>query len=564
MRLLVTLARQYPARTSLTLFALILSGTVEGIGLSALFPMLNQIQQTGAQPEAPEWLENLLGIFNLEPTIKVLAITLIVGMWLKSILLMTANSQVGFTVARVATDLRLRLLRALMEARWSYYHRQSTGGLANAVATEAMRASEAFLQGARMASFMVQVVVAASVAFVVSWQVTLGALGGGLIVLVTLSWLVRVTRRAGSNQTDLQRSLLATLTDVLHSVKPLKAMAREFFGDSVLQNETKNLNKALQKQVLSKQALLSAQEPLMVTLGVIGLYFYVTHAENQMPIASLMTLILLLVRVLIHLNKVQRQYQEMAGSESAFFAIENAIAEAQAAREVHTGTTTPQLKEAIQIQDVSVAYEENKVLRKADLTIPVGQMTTLIGPSGSGKTTIVDLVAGMVTPSEGQVLLDQLPLSETDVKAWRRCIGYVPQETLLLHDTLIHNITLGDPEISTDDVIRALKDADAWSFVQQLPDGLETMVGERGGLLSGGQRQRIMIARALVLRPALLILDEATSALDVESEAGIAKTLHRLCGELTILAVSHRPALIECAHRVYRLDSGVVSIETQQ
>lgn len=558
MRLLFTLARQYPGRTGVMLLALVLSGSMEGIGLTALFPMINLMQQPDGNPQIPAWLEQGMAYFGLPPTIKVLLILLVVGMWLKAILLMTANSQVGYTVARVATDLRLRLLRALMEARWSYYHRQSTGALANAVATEAMRASEAYLQGARMISMMVQAIVAGVVAVNVSWQVSLSALGGGILVLATLNWLVRMTRRAGARQTELQRSLLASLTDLLHSVKPLKAMAREFLGDHVLQNETRSLNRALQKQVLSKEALRSAQEPMMVTLGMIGLYFYVTYAENQMPLASLMILILLLVRVLIQLNKVQRQYQEMVGSESAFFAIEESIAQAQAAREIHTGTKQPKLAREIRFEDVTVNYDNNTVLRSASLNIPVGKMTTLIGPSGSGKTTIVDLAAGMVRPDGGQVWLDNVALKDIDIQLWRRCIGYVPQETLLLHDTLLHNVTLGDPDISSEAVIKALRDAEAWDFVQQLPDGINTIVGERGGLLSGGQRQRIMIARALVLRPALLILDEATSALDVDSEAEIARTLRRLRGEITILAVSHRPALIDAADRVYRLNQGMV------
>ncbi|GAB4181080.1 MAG: ABC transporter ATP-binding protein [Wenzhouxiangellaceae bacterium] len=558
MRLLIILARQYPGRTAVTLFALLLSGSVEGIGLSALFPMLNLMQQPGENPQVPEWLAANLAYFGLQPTIGVLLSLLVIGMWLKALLIMLANSQVGYTVARVATDLRLRLLQALMRARWSYYHRQSTGALANSVATEAMRASEAYLQGARMISMLVQAIVAAVVAVNVSWQVTLTALGGGILVLGTLNWLVRITRRAGKRQTDLQRSLLATLTDLLHSVKPLKAMAREYLGDRVLQSETQNLNRALQKQVLSKEALRAAQEPMLTTLGAAGLLVYITQIEEQMPLASLMMLILLLVRVLIQLNKVQRQYQEMVASESAFFAIQDAIHQAEAAEEVRLGDQQPELVEAIRLDDVSLNYDDKRVLKNASLKIPAGAMTTLIGPSGSGKTTIVDLVAGLVRPQSGEVWIGHTAMADVDIKNWRRQIGYVPQETLLLHDTLLHNVTLGDPDISQQQVEQALREADAWDFVASLPEGLHTLVGERGGLLSGGQRQRIIIARALVQRPALLILDEATSALDPDSEAGIARTLGHLRGELTILAVSHRPALIEAADYVYRLDRGRV------
>jgi ATP-binding cassette subfamily C protein len=142
------------------------------------------------------------------------------------------------------------------------------------------------------------------------------------------------------------------------------------------------------------------------------------------------------------------------------------------------------------------------------------------------------------------------------MRAGRRMLGEVPQETLLLHASIAHNVTLGDPELSEQDATQALKDAGAWDFIAQLPDGIHSTVGERGTKLSGGQRQRIMIARALVHKPALLILDEATSALDPENEAAIGRTMEALRGKLTILAISHQTALVEAADCLYRMEHG--------
>ena len=152
--------------------------------------------------------------------------------------------------------------------------------------------------------------------------------------------------------------------------------------------------------------------------------------------------------------------------------------------------------------------------------------------------------------------VDGRPLTEIDLKAWRRLIGYVPQETTLLHDSIVHNVTLGDTALNTADAERALRAAGAWDFVQALPDGLDTVVGERGGKLSGGQRQRIVIARALVNQPRLLILDEATSALDSESEQAVRQSMQALKGQLTILAISHNRAMVSAADRVYQLEQG--------
>jgi len=139
-------------------------------------------------------------------------------------------------------------------------------------------------------------------------------------------------------------------------------------------------------------------------------------------------------------------------------------------------------------------------------------------------------------------------------------IGYVPQETVLLHDSVRNNVTLGDPELTEADAVAALTAAGIWDLVRDLPEGLDTVVGERGGKLSGGQRQRVAIARALVHRPRLLILDEATSALDPETEAAICRTLENLRGELTIVAISHQSPLVDVADRVYRIGEGTASL----
>ena len=143
-----------------------------------------------------------------------------------------------------------------------------------------------------------------------------------------------------------------------------------------------------------------------------------------------------------------------------------------------------------------------------------------------------------------------------DIKFWRNHIGYVPQETILLHDTILHNITLGDPQLSDQDAERALRAAGAWDFVSNMAEGMETVVGERGGKLSGGQRQRIVIARALVNQPRLLILDEATSALDPDSEAAVRQTMETLKGQLTILAISHNRAMVQAADHIYQMEGG--------
>jgi ATP-binding cassette subfamily C protein len=273
------------------------------------------------------------------------------------------------------------------------------------------------------------------------------------------------------------------------------------------------------------------------------------------------TLAFLMARLMSQLGKVQRQYQNMMVAESAFWSLQDKIEDARKHRETAPGGKTPTLDKGIRLEGVSFEYEKDlAVLQETSLSFPAGTFTTIVGASGTGKTTVVDLVIGLLQPQDGTVWIDDQPLTEIDLRRWRKMIGYVPQDTVLLHDSVRVNVTLGDPALDGDDVESALRAAGAWDFVSAMPQGMDSTVGERGGKLSGGQRQRIAVARALVQRPRLLILDEATSALDPESEMAIGRTLQQLGGKLTIVAISHQPALMKTADRTYRLQDGFADL----
>jgi ATP-binding cassette subfamily C protein len=563
MKLFVAFSRAYPAQSALVLGALVLASLFEGLGLTTLLPLLSARAGDaagGAQSGVGGVVTKMLGSVGLTPTVGVLLLIVVIGMMLKSMLVLVANRQVGYTVAHVATDLRLGFIRSLLSARWEYYLRQPVGALANSLATEATRGAESYLYGATVIALAIQAVVYSIVALLVSWPATLVALAAGAVFVFLLNRLVHRSRRAGAKQTRLLRSLLARLADNLQSVKPLKAMARENLANALLEGDTTQLNRALQKEIFSKEALRALQEPMLAILIAAGLY--VALVRFGMSLASVMLLAFLLVRVLLYLGRMQREYQKMVTSESAYWSLRSAIDAAGRESERPPEGAKPALREAIRFENVGFQYRDAWVLRNVALAIPAWGITAIVGPSGAGKTTLVDLIAALLRPQEGEIWIDDLPLQRVDWRAWRRMIGYVPQDTVLLHDTVRNNVTLGDPALTEADAKAALSAAGIWDLVSDLPEGLDTVVGERGGKLSGGQRQRIAIARALAHKPQLLILDEATSALDPETEAAICRTLEALRGELTIIAISHQSPLVDVADRVYRVGDGTAALAT--
>lgn len=559
MRSLLFFVRAYPSRALLMLLCQFLAGVLGGVGVFTLLPVLGLATHDTSQPgglmPGNAFERALLETFRsvgVEPTIGPLLVFMALVTLLAGALGLLANTQVGYTVAHVAMDLRLRLLRALMRTRWGYFTKQPVGALANTFAAEASRGSQTFLHGTSALSAGIESLVALGLAVAVSWQMTLGTVCLGVVFVMSRGSLVRMTRRSGRKQIRLTREITGRLADVLQGVKPVKAMAREGWIAPLLERETSRINRATQRQVVSKQALKALEQPIITLFLCLGLW--VALARWQMALDEVIVLALLFARTLDAVATVQRKYQEMVGDEGAFTSLLATIEMAEGACEHSEGTSTPTLERELALRHVDLVYEGRPVLRDASLLIPAGELTALVGPSGSGKTSVSDLVIGLIQPSGGAVFIDGVPLTRVDVRAWRAMIGYVPQEMFLLHDTVAVNITLGDPALGPAEVEWALRKASAWEFVAQLPKGIHTVVGERGSLLSGGQRQRIAIARALVHRPSLLILDEVTASLDPGTEAEIWQVAAKLRGETTVLAISHQPLLAEVADCVYRIE----------
>ncbi|MGE0151115.1 MAG: ABC transporter ATP-binding protein [Reyranellaceae bacterium] len=547
-------------RTLAVVFCLAVAGVVEGIGIASLVPILALTEGagTGEVSSLGRMVISGLDYVGLPATPQVLVGLLIFGMVGKAALMILAMREVARAVAEVGTSMRLRLLQALLDARWGFFTREPLGRFANALGNEAYRAGDAFAAVAQFAAHAIHAVIYIGLAALISWQLAALAIVAGLIMVLSLQRLITITKHNARLQTRRMKDMVTRLADVLIGLKPVKAMSRHAQFARLVTNDIRAIERAMRRHMTAKGANRALQDPIIAFL-VVGGYFALT--TNTIPLAELLAMGVVLIKSINVIGKAQQDLQAIRGTEASFWFVENAIEDAQRARESEHPGVAPSFERGVVMRNVSLSFAKNDVLVAANCVIEAGKVTSITGRSGAGKTTLVDIILGLHEPDSGEVLIDGVSLAEIDTKLWRGMIGYVPQELILFHDTIAMNVGLGDPVYTREDIEQALRLAGAWPFVAALPDGIDHIVGERGALLSGGQRQRIALARALVHKPKLLVLDEATSALDPQTEATIVENVCQISREtgLTVLAITHQPAWVRLADSVIEIEAGNVS-----
>jgi ATP-binding cassette, subfamily C, bacterial len=548
-------------RPFIVLFCLLLGGLAEAVGIGTLLPITSAVLNPGgANPSAFETLiRQGFTAIGVQPDFTNLLFLVVGIMALRSALLFSALSYAGITAARVANGFRTSLIKAIMEARWSFYANQSAGRVATTLSNDATRAGEAYMTFATAAACTVQIIAYATIALLINWRVAVAGILGGLLVALLSAKLVRISRSAGYKQTQRIGTMTSDIVEMLHNMKALKSMHRYAPLLVHMDDVLRRLRKSLYATTLSRNGLTYGND-LLVTL-LIGTGAYIAHIKLGVPIPQLFVFGVLFFQVVSYASKLQKQLQLAVQYEGAYVSVSEALAKAERSKEIESGKLEPDTKGSIRFSNVSFSHDNTPVLKNLNVEIPAQGITVIQGPSGAGKTTMLDLLVGLLRPQSGQVLLGMTDLNDIDAAKWRKLIGYVPQELALFHDTIRSNITLYDDTISKDAIEESLTLSGVAAFVSEMPNGLDTDVGEFGGKLSGGQRQRISLARALVTRPKILILDEVTSALDPETEDAIVSNIAELRGKFTIIAITHRPAWTRIADRLYTLKNGKAQLQ---
>ena len=536
----------------LVLLCLLLGGIAEAAGIGSILPVANAMINSSSGPTSPLeiYLRAFLGSMGLTPTLEILLVMLAGFLVLRSALLFTAATYTGMAGARVTVNLRQRLIKALFNARWSFYSDQSGGSIANELSNNAGRAGDAYSYAALVTSMLFQIAAYVVAAFLINWRVAVAAMLGGLLVSTISGQLVRISRQTGKKITTRVAAFTSEMIDVMHNIKALKSMQR--FGPIVtrLDEKLRFIKRSLFRANFAKAGLTHGSDALIAIVIAISAYLAHTYGHSTLPELTVMGV--LFFQLIYSASRLQKNYQAATEIESAYYSVQDMISNAEAAREPNAGTRAPEIGSGCSFQNVSFSHGPQLIVENLSFKIPVNKITVLQGPSGAGKTTIIDLLIGFHHPQSGTIKIGNDDLETIDVGRWREQIGYVPQELILFHDTIRANITLSDETISDEAVRAALISAGAADFA----GSLDNDVGEMGGKLSGGQRQRISLARALVKNPKILILDEVTSALDPETEAAIVHNIANLKGIYTIVAITHRPAWTAIADKLYKVEAG--------
>lgn len=546
-----------PARKrAIVIGGLFVTSVLELAGLAMIIPLLATATQarearglTLAVQRGLEWLH-----VPFDPIVLLTAI--VVALSVKAVVGIAVTRYVSVLVGNISRDYQIRLTRAILQARWDFVVGQPLGRLVQASGPEAVAVGECFEIMTKVIAAILITLLFLTIAALISWELLALILFIAAMVFLSFGRLAASARAQAKAHRENMRQHAAQFTDAMIGFKQIRAMGRIDRFAHLFERQARLIARSLRQKAISAEYAAELQEPVIGGL-LAGAFFLAMHSLDR-PLTDVVIMALLLVRTLSVLMPIQRYLQRLLQAYDLYHSLTSLLATFEAAQERSGGGHPPRFERAITFEGVTFGYGTEPIIRDFGLEIRAGQITAISGPSGIGKSTIVDLVVGLYHPQQGTVLVDGVPLGHLDLTAWRREIGYVPQEITLFHDTIYNNVALWQADVPEDDVERALRAADAWAFVNARPGGIRAIVGERGHRLSGGQRQRISIARALLHQPKLLIMDEATTGLDPETERQICERMRNLAREqgLTVLAVSHQPTWRSVADHVYTIADG--------
>jgi len=551
-------------------------GMLDTFRILLLQPIFDQV----LRPDAPEG-PILLGLqhsrwhFDLRSAVppfmhmhnawNVVAFALVLATIAKGVCDYTGTYLVNYAGFGTITDLRNHLYEATLRRSSSFFHKHATGTILSTLINDVDRVQVAvstviseFLQ--QLFTFIVGLVFVIRLGGQLSWA-----------LLLFIPVVITSSRKIGSEVRTRTRSgqdKLAEIQNILHETMTGNRIVKAFNTELWEVVRFKKAASRLFRANLRNVRVQAISSPLMDSIGAvaIAMMLFIGRTEiihGRMTMGMFGAFIILLFKLYDPVRKFAYFYNSFQGAMGAsmsifgFFDAEDDVKE-RAHPAALKGFTT-----SIRLCDVGFSYSteegEHQILHNVDLEMQVGEVLALVGPSGAGKTTLANLVPRFFDATSGRILIDGHDLRDLTLASLRRQVAQVTQETILFNDTVRNNIAYGHPEVHQDQVEEAARNALAHDFIVRMPQGYDTVIGEKGFRLSGGERQRLAIARALLKNAPILILDEATSSLDAESESLVQAALANLMQNRTVLVIAHRLGTIRRANRIAVLEDGRIT-----
>ena len=499
-------------------------------------------------------------------SLKVLCMTLLAVFFTKNIFLYTKNILLRVVELKLVKDIRDRLYKHIQTLSLGYFHKRKTGSITSIVMNDVEQLQVALaVVFQRLFVEPINILTFVTLLFIISWKLALIA-----IVIIPLAGIAiisigRSIRRKSRRTQAKIAEIMQILTETLSSIRIVKAFVNEKEEVKKFTGESQHYFKLLFKRARLDLISAPVTESFGVIIGVVLLWYGGMEVLSNQGVSAedFIRFIVILFSILgpiKQMSNVNLRIQVGAASAERIFELLDTPPEIV---EKEDAVDLGEFKKAIEFDLVHFEYNDGDelVLDELSFTINKGEVVAMVGPSGSGKSTIADLIPRFYDVSTGVICIDGHDLRDATLASIRGQMGIVTQEVILFNDTIRNNIAYAQPNVSDEAIRKAAEAANALEFIEQTPNGFDTLIGERGVNLSGGQKQRLAIARALLKNPPILILDEATSALDTESEKKVQKAIETLMKDRTALVIAHRLSTVQNADKIVVIEQGRV-VET--
>jgi ATP-binding cassette subfamily C protein len=535
----------------------------EGIGIALLLPTLEvaglNLAGQGAAGRYARIITGALSSIGLHPDLLLLLGLFVVLAGMRTVL-GRWQTVASYRVQQDFEDsLRRRLYDAISNASWLFVSRTRASDFTHALSAEVTRVSYATLILMQLAADLVISILYLLIAFSLSAAMTALVIVCALVLVIAFRGRTQAIADTGQEISSSTKSLFAAISDHLLGLKTAKAYGAERNNAAIfsrLSRDVADSNVASAREQARASALFE-----LGSVAILAVVLFIAIRVIRVPSAAILILLLLFARVMPRLMSAHHSYRMVINGIPSFASILTLEARCIEAAEPGESTTrAPELKRELLIEGASFSYDGNRAqaLHGVTLKIAAGSKVALVGPSGAGKSTIADMVMGLLFPDAGEVRADGEEITMASARAWRERIGYVASDTFLFHDTIRTNLLWAKPGASDEELRVAIANASATDFIARLPEGLATIVGDRGVMLSQGERQRLALARAFLRNPSILVLDEATNSLDSENEARVLAAIVERGESLTVLMIAHRLSTIRWADLIYVIENGRV------